>query len=256
MADSEAFTFDWDESSFDSLESFTEKLSEAGFKLSLWEYPYLKRGSDLFREAATNGYLVMDGKGDPYILRRPSSSELPFTRFGIVDFTNEDAQEWWQEYHRRLILNGVNAFKLDFAEYLPADCITSSKQSGEILHNIYPTLYADTVSEAFDSSDTPPVLWVRAGWTGTQRFPIHWGGDSFCTFESFAATVRGGLSLSLSGYPFWSCDAGGYDGKPDKILYIRWLQWCLLGLSHVRLHGKTPREPWEFGDVAIEVARK
>jgi alpha-D-xyloside xylohydrolase len=248
----------WDEEKFPDPESFLSTLADEGFKTSVWEYPYLKRGSRLFKQAEKEGYFVTDEDGDPYLLRQPSSPSLPYTQFGIVDFTDDGAREWWRLHHEYLLEMGVDAFKLDFGEYVPDDCVTSSGQTGKAIHNVYPTLYADTVADAFDSTTTEhtPVLWVRAGWAGTQRYPVHWGGDTGSTFDALAASIRGGLSLSLSGYPFWSCDAGGYVDEPSETLYVRWLQWALMGLSHVRLHGQQPREPWQFGKTAVQVAQK
>jgi alpha-D-xyloside xylohydrolase len=242
----------WDETAFPNPESMIADLHERNFRVMLIEEPYLTVGSDAFSKARREGYLVDDDEGEPYLLDRLVVSKH---RGGIVDFTNEAAVEWWQGKHRRLLSIGVDGFWTDFGEYLPDDAILSNGKSGARMRNQYPHRYQSTVWEAMAEAEQKPLLWGRSGWAGTQRFPVHWGGDSEATFASMAATLRGGLSLAVSGYGFWSHDIGGFDGTPSPELYIRWAQFGLLS-SHARVHGKTPREPWEFGDEAVSIFRK
>jgi len=251
--DMEAPEMSFDTEAFPAPEEMESQLSELEFKLSVWEYPYIKTGTDLFRTAEQNGYLVTDHEGRSYILRRPS---YPTARAGIIDFSNPDAVSWWQEIHRDLIDTGVDVFKTDFGEYLPPQTTTAARRTGRGGKNIYPVEYQRAVAGAFEESDKPPVLWSRSAWAGAQGYPIHWGGDTRSTFKGFKQSVRGGLSLLASGFQFWSCDIGGYKPEPSEPLYIRWAQWGLISLSHPRFHGKTPREPWMFGDRASEIVTK
>lgn len=244
---------EWDEDAFPDPEGMITTLNEDGFKLSLWEFPYVQVDSPLFETFAERGYFVEDGSGNPYVLDRMSADN----RGAIVDFTDSDARSWWAERHRELAELGVDIFKLDFGEYLPRDAVLSNGRTGAAMRNQYPRLYQETVRDALESAgDDRPTLWVRAAWTGDQRFPIHWGGDPNTTFESMAASVRGGLSLALSGFPFWATDIGGFRGEPSTELYVRWAQWSLLGTSHARFHGTTPREPWHFGEDAEAIVRE
>ena len=86
--------------------------------------------------------------------------------------------------------------------------------------------------------------------------PLHWGGDCWSTFESMAESLRGGLSLSLSGFGFWSHDIGGFEGNGSPDVYKRWIAFGLLS-SHSRLHGNSSyRIPWAYDDEACDVLRK
>ena len=61
------------------------------------------------------------------------------------------------------------------------------------------------------------------------------------------AELRGGLSLGLSGFTFWSHDIGGFTKRTPENLYRRWLPFGVLS-SHTRCHGQPPKEPWDYGD--------
>jgi alpha-D-xyloside xylohydrolase len=245
----------WDRDAFPDPEGMIDDLHADGFKLSLWENPYVLTITEAYEEARENGYLVRDSGGKPYLLSRLSWSPV---RGGIVDFSNPEAVKWWQDRHAHLLEMGVDVFKTDFGEYLPEDAVCFDGTSGRVSRNRQAHRYTEAVHEAMAEArpDRRPLLWARPGWAGGQQFPVHWGGDPNTTFEAMAASLRGGLSLALSGYAFWGADIGGFHGEPSTELYVRWAQFGLLGNSHARFHGTTPREPWHFGDRALEIVRE
>jgi alpha-D-xyloside xylohydrolase len=99
------------------------------------------------------------------------------------------------------------------------------------------------------------VLFARAATGGSLAFQVHWGGDTESTFEAMGESLRGGLSLGLSGFGYWSHDIGGFEGTPDPALFKRWIAFGLLS-SHSRLHGShSYRVPWLFDEEAEDVLR-
>jgi alpha-D-xyloside xylohydrolase len=246
--------FEWDDEAFPDPDGFLKWVGERGFKLSLWEIPYVYNDSEMAREGEKHGYFARDPAGGPALpLENPEETVL-------VDFTNPEAVRWWQDKHRPYLRKGVAAFKPDYGEAVPADAIFSDGRSGEQVHNLYPLLYNKAVYEVMQEERGEAMLFSRSGYAGSQRYPINWTGDAPCTWGGMASALRAGLSLSMSGISMWSHDIGGFWNPklfqpPDSTLYIRWAQFGLLS-SHARFHGVRGREPWYYGEKAVEVVRE
>ncbi|CAM5263012.1 Alpha-xylosidase OS=Streptomyces glaucescens OX=1907 GN=SGLAU_03435 PE=3 SV=1 [Streptomyces glaucescens] len=177
---------------------------------------------------------------------------------GLVDFTSPDARAWFRSKLKPLLDQGVDCFKTDFGERIPTDVVWHDGSDPERMHNYYTQLYNQTVFELLTEERGPgeAVLFARSATAGGQQYPVHWGGDCWSSFEAMAESLRGGLSLSLSGFGFWSHDIGGFEGTPVPSVFKRWLAFGLLS-SHSRLHGSSSyRVPWEFGEEAVDVARR
>ncbi|SIT67453.1 alpha-xylosidase [Microbacterium sp. RU33B] len=243
--------FEWDPRTFPDPHGMLARLHEKDLRVCVWVNPYIAQRSPLFREAADRGFLV----------RRPDGSvwqwDLWQAGMGLVDFTNPDATAWYQSHLRRLVAQGVDCFKTDFGERIPLDVEYSDGSDPSRMHNRYTQLYNKAVHDVLvqERGAGDAVLFARSATAGGQTMPVHWGGDSTSTFVSMAETLRGGLSLALSGFAFWSHDIGGFEGTPDAGVYKRWTAFGLLG-SHSRFHGsQSYRVPWMFDDEAVEVTR-
>lgn len=249
---------EWDREAFPAPEEMIDKLHEMSFKISLWEQPYVPPGTEAFEEGDENGYFLQDERGSTYIQNElcPKKDFFEAKEGAIVDFSNQDACEWWKEKHRKLFRTGVDVFKTDFGEQVPKDAKFENGLTGKTMHNYYPVLYNETVFEATEEEKGEGIVWGRSAYAGSQKYPTNWGGDAKTSFRSMASTLRGGLSYGMSGCPFWSHDIGGFaPGKPDPILYVRWAQFGLLS-SHSRCHGLRTREPWEYGKKAEKIFKK
>ncbi len=245
---------EWDSERYPEPEAFVRALKVLGFRLCLWEYPYVSVHNPLFSELAQRGFFLRDRYGEPYIYRwdpEPFGELLtPLPPSGILDFTREEVVRWWQERHRALFVLGVDVMKTDFGEQVPEDAVAANGDTGRRLHNAYALLYNRAV---FEVSPEGLVL-ARSGYAGSQRYPIHWGGDPQADWEGLAASLRGGLSWGLSGGAYYAHDIGGFYGTPSPELYVRWAQAGVF-FSHLRFHGTTPREPWAFGREAERIVR-
>ncbi|WP_026486399.1 alpha-xylosidase [Caldanaerobius polysaccharolyticus] len=243
--------FEWDERYFSDPEGMLKRLKERGLKICVWINPYIAQKSRLFDEGMEKGYLLKRPNGDVW------QWDLWQPGMGIVDFTNPEACEWYASKLRRLLDMGVDCFKTDFGERIPTDVVYYDGSDPEKMHNYYTYLYNRTVynvlCERFGRGNA--VLFARSATAGSQQFPVHWGGDCYATYESMAESLRGGLSLCLSGFGFWSHDIGGFESTATPDIYKRWVAFGLLS-SHSRLHGsKAYKVPWLYDEEAVDVLR-
>jgi alpha-D-xyloside xylohydrolase len=242
----------WDSRFFPDPGGMLSRLKSRGLHICVWINPYIVQRSILFDEAAQNGYLIRKPNGDVW------QTDLWQAGMGIVDFTNPKACTWFAEKLRALLKMGVDTFKTDFGERIPTDVIYHDSSDPFKMHNYYTYLYNKTVFDLLreERGDGDALVFARSATAGGQQFPGHWGGDCTATFESMAESLRGGLSLGLSGFGFWSHDIGGFEQTASADVYKRWAAFGLLS-SHSRLHGSSSyRVPWNYDEEAVQVLSK
>ena len=252
MKDSHWCNFIWDEDMFPDAGALIDKIHDRGIKVCVWINPYIAQQSELFDEADANGYLIRKTDGSTW------QTDMWQPGMGIVDFTNPEAKEWYLSKLKALLDMGVDCFKTDFGERIPSEgVIYYGGQDPERMHNFYTYLYNEAVYSLLlkEKGDGEAILFARSATAGGQKFPVHWGGDCKSDYVSMEQTIRGGLSLMLSGFSYWSHDIGGFEDKSTADVYKRWAAFGLMS-SHSRLHGSTSyRVPWNYDDEAVEVVR-
>lgn len=244
--------FEWDPRVFPDPEGMLARLKERDLHICVWINPYIAQRSPLFAE----------GKALGHLLRRPDGSvwqwDLWQPGMALVDFTSPAARDWYAGKLEALLAQGVDCFKTDFGERVPVDVAYADGADPERMHNYYTYLYNRTVFDVLRKhrGEGEAVVFARSATTGSQKYPVHWGGDCEATYESMAESLRGGLSLGLSGFGYWSHDIGGFEGTPTPALFKRWLAFGLLS-SHSRLHGSSSyRVPWLFDEESVDVLRQ
>ncbi|WP_340401444.1 alpha-xylosidase [Paenibacillus sp. FSL H8-0079] len=243
--------FVWDEAMFPDPEGMLARLKEKGLKICAWINPYIAEKSYLFDEGMENGYLVKTADGSVW------QWDMWQAGMALVDFTNPDAVNWYKSKLEVLLDQGVDSFKTDFGERIPTDVVYFDGSDPVKMHNYYTQLYNKAVFELLEEKigKNEAALFARSATAGGQQFPVHWGGDCSSTYESMAESLRGGLSLGLSGFGFWSHDISGFESTASPDVYKRWVQFGLLS-SHSRLHGSTSyRVPWLFDEESVDVVR-
>lgn len=218
-------------------------LDKDGFKICLWQLPYFVPGNKYFKTLVDEGMAVRNGRGT-----------LPYED-AVLDFTNPKTVKWYQDQLGKLLEMGVGAIKVDFGEAAPLDGIYANGRSGLYEHNLYPVRYNKAVADITKKVKGDNIIWARSAWSGSQRYPLHWGGDAASTNTGMLGTLHAGLSLGMSGFSFWSHDMGGFVTSTPEELYRRWLPMGFL-TSHTRAHGAPPTEPWLYNKEFTDYFRK
>lgn len=231
--------YEFDTQRFPDVEKMMNEFDKMNFKVSLWQLPYFTPKNRYYRELISEGYYVRNDKGG-----------LPYEDV-VLDFSNPEAVEWYQEKLAGLFDLGVDAIKVDFGEGAPLEGIYASGKTGLYEHNLYPLRYNKAVADITLDKRGENIIWARSAWAGSQRYPLHWGGDAANTNMGMAATLRCGLSFGLSGFSFWSHDIGGFVVSTPSELYRRWLPFGFLS-SHTRAHGAPPTEPWLYSQNMVD----
>lgn len=239
------FDVDWQcdykfsENRFQNPQQMLKDLKLQGFHVCLWQLPYFTPKNRYFPELIKKDMYVKNGNG-----------ELPYEDV-VLDFSNPETVKWYQDKLAGLLNIGVSAIKVDFGEAAPLNGIYASGKSGWYEHNLYPVRYDMAVSEITKKLHNENIMWARAAWAGSQRYPLHWGGDAATTNTGMLGTLRAGLSFGLSGFSFWSHDMGGFVKSTPEDLYCRWLPFGFL-TSHTRAHGAPPTEPWLYDSKRVQ----
>ena len=244
--------FEWDPRTFPDPVGMLKRFHERGLKVCVWINSYIGQRSKLFEEGKKGGYFIKKTDGSVW------QTDLWQPGMAIVDFTNPAASAWFASKLEALMDMGVDCFKTDFGERIPVEGVKYHDGSDPVgMHNLYSVLYNECVFKVLEKKrgKGEATLFARSAYASGQRFPLHWGGDCWSTFEAMAESLRGGLSLCLSGFGFWSHDIGGFEGTGPAAVYKRWVAFGLLS-SHSRLHGSsTYRVPWNYDDEACDVVR-
>jgi alpha-D-xyloside xylohydrolase len=251
--DTHWFKADWycdllfDRERFPDPKAWFDRLRELGFHVSLWQLPYIPEGSQLFDDLrAVDGFVKNEDGSihDCRICFTPGFHGI----VGVIDYTNPEAVRVHQTHLRRLFDLGAGVIKADFGESAPGEgAVYHDGTPARQMHNRYPLLYNRALYEVTREATGEGVIWARSAWAGSQRYPLHWGGDNSPHFDNMIPQIAGGLSFGLSGFNFWSQDIGGFLGDTGGDLLIRWMQ---LGMfcSHSRIHGSGDRELYKFDE--------
>ena len=244
---------------FPDPKGFIQRLKKNGFRVSLWQLPYVAAGAEQLAEAKANNYISQASTVSDGFTSGDSSSSSNFSALdyaGTIDFTYDKAVDWYKNQLLKPLLDmGVACIKTDFGENIHMDHHYHS-MTPERLNNIYALLYQRAAYEITKEVTDNGIVWARSAWAGCQRYPLHWGGDSASSWDGMAGSLKGGLHFGLSGFAFWSHDVPGFHSIPDFMnspldenVYVRWTQFGVF-TSHIRYHGTCKREPWYYPAIA------
>ncbi len=256
------FRTDWlcewkfNEKRFPDPERFIRGLRRQGYRVSLWQLPYVAEDAEQIDEARKNDYIAP-------LTKKQASEGSNFSALdyaGTIDFTYPKATEWYKGLLKNLLDMGVACIKTDFGENIHMDAVYKGMKP-ELLNNLYALLYQKAAYEITKEVTGDGIVWARSAWAGCQRYPLHWGGDSCSSWDGMAGSLKGGIHFGLSGFAFWSHDVPGFHTLPNFMnsivsddVYMRWTQFGVFS-SHIRYHGTNKREPWHYPAIAPMVKK-
>jgi alpha-D-xyloside xylohydrolase len=248
------------------------ELEALGYKVLVWSTPYVNNTGptrDDFLEDADLGYHVTDGV-------KPLVYPWQDGPGALVDFTADGATAWWRERIKRITDRGIVGFKLDFGEDVIPEIggnitpFTLAAGTAQTLHNAYAYGYHEAYLGALP--DGEGFLITRGGSYGEQAVNTSiWPGDLDSDFSrhgtlndddtrnvgGLPAAISAGLSLSVSGYPFFGSDIGGFrEGPPSTETLVRWAEYAALGTIMQLGGGGASHNPWDtsqFGPEALPI---
>ncbi len=238
----------FDEGFYPDPRALTDSLHRMGMRLMLSVWSKIDKNSEVGRAMARSGYYI------------------PGTDW--IDFFNPDAAAaYWQNFSRRLVPLGIDAWWQDATEPENDDLsgrrVAAGRWDGGLVRNVYPLLVNQTVYEGLrrDNPAARPMILTRCGFPGIQRYgAAMWSGDVGNDWETLRRQLAAGLGMQAAGIPWWTYDAGGFFRPGNQYTdagYIeRLLRWveASVYLPLMRVHGyMSNTEPWNYGPEAQEV---
>ncbi len=224
--------WDWkaNEERYPALRQKIAELADNNIRFLGYVNPYLCVDGSFFPEAEAKGYFAKNDAGETAL--------VDFGEFdcGVVDFTNPDAMDWFAEtiIGQNMLDFGLSGWMADFGEYLPIDIHLSNGVDAKLMHNAWPTIWAEVNAKAVASRGKigETLFFMRAGFTGVQAHcPLLWGGDQsvdFTRHDGLVTVMSGALSSGLLGNAYHHSDIGGYTSLFGNVrtaeLIMRWAE--------------------------------
>ncbi|MBN1350382.1 hypothetical protein JXJ21_13285 [candidate division KSB1 bacterium] len=261
-----AMDFRFNPIQFPDIEKLLDELHQKGFRILLWAAPLVEGNSPIGREGISKGYFLKFKNGAPFSGNDFRVNKNAKSQWDIyyVDFTNPDAVRWWQRNLIRMLNLGFDGFKLDRSdEMLPQtpEVIYHNGKSADKMYNDYGTLYIKTFYDACKQvKDRDFIIYSRPGFSGSQQYAAFFSGDTDPTWEHFRKNLITALRASLSGFPIWGHEAGGYRCKdrfgmlPTRECFIRWTQFGAFSPIMDR-GGLYYEEPWDWDVETLDIYR-
>jgi alpha-glucosidase len=259
--------FTWNSQRFPNPKRFTDKLRAQGVKVVTIVDPGIKyQGYSTYDQGAAQDFFLKRKDGRPYIARVWPGDSV------FVDYTKDAAARWWGDLHRAYTEQGVAGIWNDMNEPSDFNDQTGKSQMDVVTYdggenspyaknrNVFALNEARATYQGLQRllPNLRPYVITRAGYAGIQRYATVWTGDNRSTWEALRLSLPMFMTLGLSGEPFVGADVGGFIGRTDPELLVRWYEVGFL-TPFCRNHAdmaSPDHEPWRYGKYYEDIIRK
>lgn len=115
--------FSFSKERFPDPRAMIEKLHALGYKIMLWESPFVTADTEVFKELVKKNLLIKAANGEIAIRYWWNGYSA------LLDMTNPESVAWWEEQNAALLEMGIDGFKFDAGDeiYYRKDDITYAK---------------------------------------------------------------------------------------------------------------------------------
>jgi len=252
---------DWDTKKFPLAGRMDQFLENNNIKLITISEPYFTNDSKSYKEFEENGLLAKKENGETITWESWWCFGSPYG--AVMNPLAENAKEIIGKKYIKMKESGIDGFWTDLGEpeFVPAEAYFNEYTEKEF-HNHFNNEWSKIVYETMMENypDERPFILSRSGFTGSAKYNVStWSGDSSSNFDIFKKQVILGINSGLSGFSYWGSDVGGFLSdrkKPDKELFIRWMQFGAF-TPVFRAHGSfSPREPWMYDEKTTAIIKE
>ncbi|MBN1345541.1 MAG: hypothetical protein JXQ73_22805 [Phycisphaerae bacterium] len=262
--------FLWDTKRYPEPKKMIDELHRRGLKLALWmtcmvnpnEYKDDCLGSptDFYQEAKAKGYLCNNGRIQKWWKGRGA----------FIDYTNPEALAWWHGLMDRVLLQGVDGWKVDGAGELFFP-VGGQGHKGPISWQEYVDMFYRDCYRHLMQRNPNGVTMVRsvdagqAGYGGRHAprdaAPVTWVGDQKKEWKGrgLALALESAFRAMKKDYSVIGSDIGAFSGgnnkKIDRTLFLRWMQWSTF-MPFFLNGGHGDHRPWEYDAAFLDIFRR
>jgi len=247
---------EWYRDSFPEPEQMMARLKAKGVHTILITEPFILEKVGKFSVCKEKKLFGTDSLGNPYLF------DFYFGHTALLDIFKPQTKDWFWDIYKKHTRTGVDGWWGDLGEpeVHPAALQHINGSAGEV-HNLYGHVWAQTIFDGFakDFPDRRPVILMRSGFIGSQRFGLlPWSGDVNRSWGGLQPQVELSLQMGMQGLAYMSSDLGGFAGNyKDAELYTRWLQYGVFQpIYRTHAQQEVPPEPIFWDDTTKNIVRR
>ena len=253
------YVFNWNKDKIKDPKELSDYFRSKGLEIIPNVKPAFLDDHPMYEMISTNGWFLHYKDGSP--------ARFPFWggNASYLDFTNPEAFAFWKKCIKEVLVdkgyvniwNDNNEYDIHDKDVLAHGF--GKEVSARMIKPLFSYLMAKASRQTCEEVNAEPFNVTRCAIAGSQAVASTWTGDNYTSFEDLRYNHYQAMTMSLSGFVFFGSDIGGFFGpKPDRELFMRWLQYGVFQPRFV-LHSWKENElstmPWLYEDMMDKVKK-